>query len=70
MNTLFSEISEELTKDDLDFYMFMIYGKIPSLKLSSGPNKKKWKILVAALAFISIFFLIMILLFLFLAIIL
>ena len=50
--------------------MFMIYGKIPSLKLSSGPNKKKWKILVAALAFISIFFLIMILIFLFLAIIL
>ena len=70
MNTFFSEISEELTKDDLDFYMFMIYGKIPSLKLSSDPNKKKWKILVAALAFIPIFFLIMVLIFLFLAIIL
>ena len=57
---------DELRKDELNFYCFMRYGKIPKDfgKPSSKSNKKKREILVATLALIFIAFLLMIFFFL------
>ena len=57
---------DELREDELDFYWFMRYGRIPKDfgKPSSKSNKNKREILVAALALIFVVFLLLIFFFL------
>ena len=63
MILVISDICEDLTKDDLKFYMFMRHGKIIEPNISAA-SQRIWDKVIATFAMIFILLMIMTLIFL------